>query len=391
MNVVILYKKLAPFHFARLETAGEMWTERGAQLTCIEIASEQADYLWGRSEYASKAFNYLTLFDGEYFSLKYGDIRRTINRELDNVQPEIVVINGWGHRESVAALGWCSRNQIPRVLISESQPIDSPRRWWKESVKKSFVAQCHAGFAGGAPHIRYLASLGLASEFCVPGCAVVDNEMFRPAANTIHESPESADPPQLRILSCVRLLKIKNIPSALQSLAELNVPWQWTIAGAGPERERIQQCIELMGLRDRVQLLGNVSYRNLPELYAAADVYLQPSLSEPWGLAVNEAMAAGLPVIVSSSCGCREDLVREAVNGYTFDPRSSESLVSVMERFWERRAEWSQMGEASQGIINNWSLDLFSRNLWRACELAVMRAQELSVRSSAVAQLCRVL
>ncbi|HEX8847108.1 MAG TPA: glycosyltransferase family 4 protein [Pyrinomonadaceae bacterium] len=391
MNVAILYVKLAPFHFARLESAGKLWTERGARLTCIEIAREQSNYSWGRSEYASDDFNYRTLFDGEYFSLKYRMIRQAINRALDEVQPDVLVINGWGHKESVAALGWCCRNRVPRVLISDSQSIDSPRRKWKETIKRSFVAQCHAGFVGGAPHIRYLASLGLSPEFCVTGCDVVDNEMFLSAAKTRRETSASPEQSSLRILSCLRLLKIKNVPAALRSLAELSAPWHWTIAGDGPERESITDYARALGLGDRVHLPGHIRYSDLPGLYAAADVYLQPSLSEPWGLAVNEAMAAGLPVVVSRQCGCHEDLVREGVNGYTFDPRSGESLICAMEKFWERRGEWAQMGEASADIIKSWSLELFARNLWRACELAHTRALELKGRVQPVARLCQVL
>src|SRR5437763_11192514 len=114
MNAAILYAKLAPFHFARLEAAGKIWAERGAQLTCLEIASEQANYSWGRSKYEPNRFSYLTLFDSDYFSLNYRMLRQAINRALDKAQPRVVVINGWGHQESVAALGWCCRNRVPR-------------------------------------------------------------------------------------------------------------------------------------------------------------------------------------------------------------------------------------------------------------------------------------
>src|SRR2546421_6904888 len=49
MNIAILYTKLAPFHFSRLEVAGRFWTEQGARLTCIEVAREQSNYGWSRS------------------------------------------------------------------------------------------------------------------------------------------------------------------------------------------------------------------------------------------------------------------------------------------------------------------------------------------------------
>jgi 1,2-diacylglycerol 3-alpha-glucosyltransferase len=389
MYAAILYVKLAPFHFARLETAGKLWEGRGFRLTCLETASEQGNYSWGKSQYASNVFDYVTLFEGEYFALKYADIRRAINRALDDARPDVVVINGWGHKESAAALGWCLRNGVPRVVVSDSQQIDSPRRWWKESVKKAFLACCHAGFAGGAPHVRYLESLGLPAEFCVTGCDVVDNKMFLPPTDAGHKPGGEVE--QFRILSCLRFLTVKNVPMALRSLSTLHVPWVWTLAGDGPERQNIQDYIEVLGLQDHVRLLGHVSYRELPAIYSGADVYLQPSLSEPWGLAVNEAMASCLPVVVSDRCGCHEDLVREGVNGYTFDPLSDESLVEAMEKMWEQRRHWAQMGEASREIIKGWSLDFFASNLWRACEFALMREKEQKAGSSLIAKLCAVL
>ena len=71
--------------------------------------------------------------------------------------------------------------------------------------------------------------------------------------------------------------------------------------------------------------------------------FVHASASEQWGLVVNEAMAAGLPVIVSERCGCAPDLVREGVNGLTFDPCDVAELAGLMERVaamadWQRAA-----------------------------------------------------
>lgn len=391
MNAVILYMKLAPFHFARLETAGRLWKKRGATLTCIEIANEQANYSWGKSDYASEAFRYLTLFESDYFNLGYLAIRQALNSTLDEIRPDVVVINGWGDKCSASALGLCCRRGIPRVVISDSQEIDMPRKPWKEGVKRAFVRQCHAGFAGGAPQIRYLETLGMPAEFCVVGCDVVDNEVFTRTSNELRQKRNGNGRERLRLLSCLRFLEHKNIPMVLRALARVDLPWEWRLAGYGPERENIRRWIEKLGLQERVHLPGHVAYDALPQLFAEADVYLQPSLSEPWGLAVNEALAAGLPVLVSRQCGCREDLVEEGVNGYLFDPESVDDLVNALGKIWERRRQWTEMGLASRRIVDYWSLDLFAANLWRGCELAIRRAKASGNGSSAVNSLFKLL
>src|SRR5439155_18234313 len=69
---------------------------------------------------------------------------------------------------------------------------------------------------------------------------------------------------------------------------------------------------------NNVTFTGFVNQSELPALYAAADVFVLPSgADEHWGLAVNEAMCAGLPVVVSREVGCVPDLVRDGVNGFT--------------------------------------------------------------------------
>jgi glycosyltransferase involved in cell wall biosynthesis len=391
VNAAIIYTKLAPFHYARLEVAGKFWAERGTRLTCIEIAREQANYSWNKSEYSAQAFDYVSLFDSDYFTLGYRAIRQALNNALDEARPDVVVINGWGHEHSAVALGWCCRRGVARLVVSDSQEIDLPRWPLKEAVKKAFVGQCHAGFAGGAPQVRYLETLGMPAEFCVVGCDVVDNEVFAKATSDALHKNNGNGHERLRLLSCLRFLEHKNIPLVLRALARLELPWEWRLAGYGPERENIERCVEKLGLKERVHLLGHVAYDALPPLFATADVYLQPSLSEPWGLAVNEALAAGLPVIVSRQCGCREDLVREGVNGYLFNPESVDDLIGALEKIWERRRHWAEMGRASRQIIDYWSLDLFAANLWRACELAIERARESKKESSAIAGLCKLL
>lgn len=387
MKAVILYTKLAPFHYDRLEVAGRFWAERGARLTCIEIAREQSNYQWDRSKYVSTAFDYHTLFDSEYFALDYFELRRAVIRALDKIRPDVLVINGWGHRESWAALGWCCRQNVPRVLISDSQSIDRPRRFWIEALKRTFVRRCHAGFVGGTPHRSYLATLGLPVEYSVVGCDVVNNDLFAPAVRNGRRNGDDVKERPLQVLSCLRFLNVKNIPTVLKALARTSVPCRWTLAGDGPERQNILRLITELSLQERVHLPGFISYEKLPWLLAKADVYLQPSLSEPWGLAVNEALAAGLPAIVSRQCGCQEDLIRVGVNGFTFDAESPDELLAALEKMWERRSQLGAMGDASLEIIKSWSLDLFALNLWRSCELAIDRARTAKTGAAAVTRL----
>lgn len=391
MNAAVIYEKLAPFHVARLEQAGRLWKARGSTLACIEIAGEQSSYRWPSIPRSSGEFTLLTLFPKrESGELAAGEVRQAIKQALEDLDADVIVINGWASSASRAALAWCCGRGTPRVVISDSQYIDRPRRFWKESLKRFFVKQCHAGFAGGSPHVRYLQSLGLPAGSCVVGCDVIDNSFFGAALRRKLENGAGNTPEVMNLLSCLRLLEIKNIPFVLRTLKRLTIPWKWTIAGDGPERERISRLLDAPSLRERVVMIGRVDYDGIPPVYEAGGVYLQPSVSEPWGLAVNEAMASGLPVLVSKRCGCREDLITEGLNGYVFDPTNSDDLARVLNLMWARRSDWREMGLQSSMLIRFWSLDLFSRSLWRACEIAIQRAAESEGRRTGLDLLWRL-
>ena len=125
--------------------------------------------------------------------------------------------------------------------------------------------------------------------------------------------------------------------------------WHLVLLGDGELRGELERRIALPDLAGAVILRGFRQYDELPAFYGLARAFVHASTTEQWGLVVNEAMAAGLPVLVSARCGCAQDLVRNGVNGFTFDPYDVEELAGLMQRVaamteGQRRA----MGQASQ-------------------------------------------
>jgi len=95
----------------------------------------------------------------------------------------------------------------------------------------------------------------------------------------------------------------------------------------------------------------------MPDLYAMADVFVLPSLSETWGLAINEAMASGRPVLISDTCGAAIDLVQNGKNGYIFSSGDENDLKEKMLRFLEPGTDLQKMGKAALEIIQNWNYE----------------------------------
>ena len=106
-----------------------------------------------------------------------------------------------------------------------------------------------------------------------------------------------------------------------------------------------------------------------------ASAFVHASTTEQWGLVVNEAMAAGLPVLVSNRCGCAPDLVRDGVNGFTFDPYDVDRLADLMLKVSSDQCDREAMGQASRAIIKDWGPERFADGLMQA--VAVARSRPL--------------
>jgi glycosyltransferase involved in cell wall biosynthesis len=161
-------------------------------------------------------------------------------------------------------------------------------------------------------------------------------------------------------------------PSDVPLSSSLVVPWSLVLLGDGPLRESLNSQLSTLNLHGHVHLPGFKQYPDLPAYYGLAEAFILPSISETWGLVVNEAMASGLPVLVSNRCGCAPDLVQEGANGFTFDPLDIEQLAQQMLGVWKMEdGRLERMGAVSARIIADWGPDRFANGLKQAVECAL--------------------
>jgi glycosyltransferase involved in cell wall biosynthesis len=124
--------------------------------------------------------------------------------------------------------------------------------------------------------------------------------------------------------------------------------WGLVLVGSGHEEALLRdQAKEL----PEVVFAGFQQMDTLPVYYGLASCLVLPSVSESWGLVVNEAMAAGLPVLVSHHCGCVPELVKPGVNGYVFNPLDTGGLARLMGLMSSRSVDADKMGEASRRSV----------------------------------------
>lgn len=279
-----------------------------------------------------------------------------------------------------------------------------------------------AALVGGVPQKRYFASLGLPRERIFIGYDAVDNDYFaRRAIEIRNRKPEIRSQyglPEHYFLSLGRFVFKKNLATLIRAFRGFLIPGQkrdvhLVMVGSGEEEASLRTlCHELrLPVYDHarpavphtapgtdqpgVHFYGFRQIDESPVFYALADAFILPSQREEWGLVVNEAMASGLPVIVSETAGCAEDLLepgwppdcsqrhrtpsvvkaglhhRIRQNGCVFDPNSSGELSRIMRLLDARPELRAAMGRASRQIIEKFSCRNFAENALLAAQSAM--------------------
>ncbi|MFZ4641497.1 MAG: glycosyltransferase [Nodosilinea sp.] len=267
------------------------------------------------------------------------------------------------------ALAWGRRFGKKIILFSESTEADCVRFPWKERLKSYLVKQYGSALVGGKPQKRYMVKLGMPEEAIFFGYNVVGNDTFHPGK--IRQLPRPLAPPYF--LTINRFIPKKNLPFLIDAYAAYrhiagHGAWHLVLCGDGPLGLQLEQQINTLGLGAVIHLPGFLQQEDLLPYFAHASCFIHASTHEPWGLVVNEAMAAGLPVLVSNRCGCFEDLVIEGLNGFGFDPENQHQLVNLMVQASSRQVDLTAMGQASLVHIQNYDPAYFAQGLKQAID-----------------------
>jgi glycosyltransferase involved in cell wall biosynthesis len=187
--------------------------------------------------------------------------------------------------------------------------------------------------------------------FFFPNTADLDFFRERSTAAREQENPEPV------LLFVARLIGVKRCDLLIRAaglLRDRGVSARVVVAGDGVERDALADLVTELGLTG-VTFLGNVGTDDLPALYGGADVFVLPSDHEPWGAVVSEAMACGLPIVVSDRVASGVDLVADDDNGAVFAHGDAEGLAGVLERLLSDRARLRRMGARSSEKIESFS------------------------------------
>jgi glycosyltransferase involved in cell wall biosynthesis len=311
-------------------------------------------------------------------------LNRGLRSSLKRFNPRVILCGGYNYVASWEALWWARRNDVEFVLWSESNGEDARRgRPWTEMLKRYFLRHCDRFVVPGKASLRYLTSLECAESAIVTAPNAVDNELFaaRAAGARAHaaEFRERLGLPTRFILFVGRVVEEKGVFDLLEAYAKLESELRSQVAlvyaGDGASRRELEQ------LAGRVKpgtvcFPGFAQRDDLGGFYGLAEMLVLPTHSDPWGLVVNEAMACGLPIIVTSVAGCAADLVEDGWNGYVVPPRDVDGLGTAIDAILRDSQLRNEMGAHSEERIREFSPEVCAGGLATAASVIDWRGDE---------------
>lgn len=298
---------------------------------------------------------------GGFLSLRGTGLRETLPR----LKLDALVVNGHNHLASIRAVNTAWRMGLPVLYRSDSNRLlygDGLRERVRNRVLAPLFSRVAGFLACGRRNHEYYRWMGIPEERIFPFPFAVDNVRLRRAAQQ-----GKADRGSIRralglapdvpvVVFASKLMGRKragDVIAAAQQLAAQGTALQVLIIGTGEEEERLRQQADAGAVP--VIFGGFRNQSELPGLLAASDIFVLPSENEPFGLVVNEAMCAGLPIVCSRGVGAAADLVRHGENGFQFEAADIAALAQALSPLLASAELRASMGAASERIINHWS------------------------------------
>lgn len=253
-----------------------------------------------------------------------------------------------------------------RSMMRGDTHLGLERSGWRRALRKPIIGTFYRLFdrflAVGSSNAAFYRALGVPAERISIFPYAVDNDRFSRESQLsdderLHELSALGIPADRPIVLFASKFQPRKRPDdVLRAAAELirrGVDFTLLLVGDGPTRPELERFVVEMRM-DNVVFAGFINQSRLPTIYGICDVFVLPSMNEPWGLVVNEVMCAGKPVVVSKEIGCVPDLVVHGENGFLFSAGDVSGLANALQPLLTDPQLRKRMGDRSREIIGDW-------------------------------------
>ena len=282
---------------------------------------------------------------------------------LRTYKPDAALILGWHSAFMLQALVACIQLGIPRIVRGESNNLQ-PRPKWKQLIHRVLLSEFNAFLAVGKANRDFYLGNGVKERRIFSAPYFVDNERLQrqltqaPPRNELRHrwGFSNKDCCFLYVGKLEPKKRVMDFLTSLQLARQRNPNVRGLVVGSGALKAQAEDYVLHQGLP--VTFAGFLNQTKITEAYAAADCLVLPSdFGETWGLVVNEAMACGLPAIVSDRVGSGPDLIEDGVTGYVIRFADTGVLAERMLSVAANSNERTTMGKNARARIECYSVD----------------------------------
>jgi glycosyltransferase involved in cell wall biosynthesis len=289
-----------------------------------------------------------------------GIINPQLIKQINHWQPDALLVYGWANKSHLKLMRYF-KGKVPVYFRGDSTLLDNTT-WFKKKLRWLFLNWVYSfvdhAFYTGTNNFNYYKNFGLKDGQLSFAPHAVDNERFyagRSAEVTLLRQNLGLNTSNILILFAGKLEEKKDpllLLDAFLRLTDKNV--HLLFVGNGHLQELLMAKAKN---NTNVHFIDFQNQTQMPVVYQACDLFCLPSKGpgETWGLAVNEAMACGKPVLVSDKVGCAVDLVKPGVNGYILKNGDLDSLYTCLKELTVSQKKMQEYGKQSADIIKGWS------------------------------------
>lgn len=286
---------------------------------------------------------------------------------LNRLRPDVLVVGGWSVMATQLAIAWARLHHTPYLLMSDNH-LREPRPGWVRAIKsvvlRGIVPQAAGWLVPGTLGREHILAYGGRSERTIVFPLTIDVERTTQAVDArraervaLRRQLGVADD-AIVVLTAGRLIPqkavdmlIESVARARSSVSELHL----LVAGSGPEQDRLRALAASRHVP--TTFTGFLTPEALLDSYAAADLFCLLSRRETWGVVVNEAAAAGLPLVLSENVGAAADLLVVGENGELVPPDDPDSAAAAIVRLASDDDLRRGYGTRSRELVASWTYE----------------------------------
>ncbi len=322
MKVLILHNDLRVYWKGRIKYLRGFLAEHGIKLSSIELFGKGSPYAFDPFDSDNCLFP-----DNSYEELTKAEIKTKLFKKLDEIDPDVIIGGSIVFFSGALGLRWSKKHNKKFVMFDDGKPSDIKRNVLTQFIKDTITSQVDALWLPSEDYDKEYDGLFRAPTLLFHGYNTIDNQLFKIDGEKQfnHNS----------IICVARLVHIKNMERLFKAwkIVEANDEiYKLVIIGTGPELDTLTKLMSDLELK-RIEFAGLIHNNEIPTYLFNSDAFVLASLSESWGLVVNEAMAAGLPILLSNKINAAIPLLHEGINGFKFDPYNVEEMADKIMKF----------------------------------------------------------